>query len=333
MILVCGENDSGRRLDRVLRKTLRDQPLSLIHRLLRQKKVLLDGSPASASDRVKTGSKITVAIPGAALPAAQPPLPEKAGALPLVWEGAGLLVLNKAPGMAVHGPGSLDSLVQSRLAGTLPRSLSFRGGPLHRLDKPTSGLVVFSANIQGARFFSSLLRRRRVKKQYLALLEGRLEQNEVWEDDLVRDKEARKTFAAKNGAEKAVLEGGKPKAALTRVRPLGFSAAPGPAYTLVIAEIESGRTHQIRAQAAARGHPLAGDMKYGGQPIGGQKRRGGGFFLHAWKITLCEKPETMPDSFTAPVPEEFKQQAAALFGEKILLYLFPPSAYNKDNVP
>jgi 23S rRNA pseudouridine955/2504/2580 synthase len=99
------------------------------------------------------------------------------------------------------------------------------------------------------------------------------------------------------------------------VRPLAFSAAYGDTgSTLLLAEIETGRTHQIRAHAAAHGHPLAGDIKYGGHVLDGG-RRGGGFFLHAWKIELRETAPSFPHSITAPLPEAFGERIRALFGE------------------
>jgi 23S rRNA pseudouridine955/2504/2580 synthase len=168
------------------------------------------------------------------------------------------------------------------------------------------------------------MRRGLVKKQYLAILEGRIDTDQVWEDELVRDTGKKKTFTLKSGGEK-IAGGAKPKAARTGIHPLGFAPGKDKAggYSLVIAEIETGRTHQIRAQAASRGHPLGGDIKYGGRPFPGQKPREGGFFLHAWKITLCEtggEQGTLPEAFTAPPPVAFNKQVKHLFGEERKLF-------------
>jgi 23S rRNA pseudouridine955/2504/2580 synthase len=314
MELKTGENDANRRLDRVLRKALRDHPLSLIHRLLRRNQVLVDGRPAEPGDRVTAGAIITLPDIAPASRSRKPAskLPDAGHPLEILWRGSGLLILNKPPGLAVHGPGSLDTMVNAYLAGELSPSLSFRPGPLHRLDKPTSGIIVFSTGLEGARRFSALLRERRIKKRYLVLVEGRVTESALWRDALVRDKDAKKTMiAAGSGAGIAV----------TRVRPLAANAA----YSLLLAEIETGRTHQIRVQAAAHGHPLWGDVKYGGHAAGGG-RRGGGFFLHAWKLQLCETPPAVsaapecsafPSCITAPPPEIFRNRIAALFGEEI----------------
>jgi 23S rRNA pseudouridine955/2504/2580 synthase len=87
---------------------------------------------------------------------------------------------------------------------------------------------------------------------------------------------------------------------------------------LIEAQIKTGRHHQIRAQAASHGHPLAGDIKYGGKLFPGSgKARGGCFFLHAWKIRFLELPGWFPDDFSgyieAPLPEAFLTRIEALF--------------------
>jgi len=277
MELVTGENDNGRRLDRILRKALADYPLPLIHRLLRQKKVLVNGKPGKAQDRIDSGVKISISSlenTQTRKPSTpQFPVPE------ILWQGPGLIAVNKPAGLAVHGPNSLDDMVLSYLVEKLPPSLSFKPGPLHRLDKPSSGIVVFSASIEGARLFTSLMREQKVRKTYLAIVEGILKSEETWQDDLIRDKELKKTFVSQSNT-----SGGKN--AVTKATPL---AADGN-YTLIKAEIATGRTHQIRAQAAFHGYPLAGDKKYGGKKFGKES----GFFLHAWKLEFLEYTITAP---------------------------------------
>jgi len=325
MELITGENDRGRRLDRILRKALPGYPLALIHRLLRQGQVLVDGKPARAQDRLENG--MTISIPS--LKDSQKPVtaapdknaktrrkPEKhAGKLPssdwvnqleIIWEGAGLLAVNKPAGIAVHGRGSLDTAVQSFLEGKLPESLSFKPGPLHRLDKPSSGIVVFPASLDGARLFTSLLRERKVRKTYLAIVEGTVEKEEIWEDELFRDREKKKTFVSKERCHTPAL-----KNAVTKVTPVASKNG----YSLIQAEIATGRTHQIRAQAAAHGFPLAGDLKYNGQRTINREQRIKSkgyqveFFLHAWKVEFLEY------LIEAPLPEAFREKAAELFGD------------------
>jgi 23S rRNA pseudouridine955/2504/2580 synthase len=215
--------------------------------------------------------------------------------------------MNKPAGLAVHGPGPacLDALVRSYLRDKLPLSLSFRPGPLHRLDQVSSGIIVFSTSLAGARTFSALMRERRLRKTYLALMDGPIEKEEVWEEALFRDTANRKTLA---------ITGEPPdraKPARTRVFPLAIR----PAYSLAALEIETGRTHQIRSQAAFHGHPLAGDRKYGGS------FQRGGLFLHA--LSLGFPSEGLPpelknlrgQTINAPLPESFLRRIREIFGE------------------
>jgi 23S rRNA pseudouridine955/2504/2580 synthase len=282
MELITGENDKGRRLDRILRKALASCPLPLIHRLLRQKKVLVNGKPGKANDRIECGAKISIGLLTAPiLKNTQTREPKKRQLPPpeILWQGMGLIAVNKPAGLAVHGHNSLDDMVRSFLADKLPPSLSFKPGPLHRLDKPSSGIVVFSTNIEGARLFTSLMRERKIGKTYLAVVEGNVKSEEIWQDDLFRDKEKKKTYVSQGDT-------GGGKNAVTKVTPLASDGN----YTLIKAEIATGRTHQIRAQAAFHGHPLAGDKKYGGKKFGD----GSGFFLHAWKLKFLEYEITAP---------------------------------------
>jgi 23S rRNA pseudouridine955/2504/2580 synthase len=278
-------------------------------------------------------------VRGKKMPGKRPPLPASPFhpfsppfSLNILREDADLLFINKPAGLAVHGTESLDEAVRAYLADKLGASLSFRPGPLHRLDKPTSGLIVFSKTLTGAQWFSGLLREGRIKKRYLALVEGCVPGPVVWEDFLIRDRAERKTFpvggtgdtgpAEKAGTERAAAA----KRARTGIRPLAYRG-DGPAekvekagteraagcFSLILAELETGRTHQIRAQAAAHGFPLAGDKKYGGafQP--------GGVLLHAWTLELpgtggAEKPLRI----TAPLPERFRRRLEELFGKDAL---------------
>jgi 23S rRNA pseudouridine955/2504/2580 synthase len=184
--------------------------------------------------------------------------------------------------------------VREYLAGKIPASLSFKPGPLHRLDRPSSGIVVFSTSIEGAQLFSTLMREHKVKKTYLAIVEGKAEKEETWEDILVRDKEAKKTFVSPEG-----------KTAITKIKPLAHEESGK--YSLISAQIITGRTHQIRAQAASRGLPLAGDIKYSGKKINDK----GSFFLHAWKL------EFLNFSIEAPLPPTFEEQVKKFFTMKI----------------
>jgi len=358
MELKTGINDDMRRLDRIIRKALPEYPLSLIHRLLRQGKIKVNGKKAEPQDKIPSGSSIVIRDQGSGgqgsgvfykgigvkgsrvqgfkgsevkdpnsnidqQPAACSELPNNKtcyllpatcylhspdSQLPILWQDNDLLIINKPAGMAVHGAQSLDLAVRQYLENYLSqpdnKSLSFKSGPLHRLDKPTSGIIVFSKSLEGARSFSSLLREGKIQKYYLAIVEGNFNKEEVWENLITRDKTCKKSFISDNNA----------LSAKTTVQPLAVSTGRRK-FSLIQAQIHTGRTHQIRAQAAARGYPLAGDVKYGGKPLSKQTSTARGFYLHAWKMKINEIME-----ITAPLPAAFQEMARELF--KIELHQF-----------
>ena len=182
----------------------------------------------------------------------------------------------------MHGSDSLASAAEGLLADCAQPSLSFRPGPVHRLDSGTSGLVFFAVSLAGARVLSELLRDRACEKTYLALLQGDLEGPQTWEDTLTRDQELRLTVADPEGDLSAAQ-------AAPLLRRGGL--------TLARVRLETGRTHQIRAQASLRGHPLLGDTRYGGRPDSG------GYVLHAARFRLPDGSSISKRLlFTAPLP-------------------------------
>jgi len=288
--LITGENDKGRRLDRILRKALPDHPLPLIHRLLRQKQVLVNGTPAKAQYRLGSGDIINIHCLKNTKKTAV--LSESKIYPQIIFKNSEFLAVNKPAGISVHGPESLDTIVQSLLAGMIQPSLSFKPGPMHRLDRMSSGIVVFSVSLEGAHLFSLLLREQKIKKTYLTIVDGIVEKEELWKDYLFRDCEKKKTFVSQVNSQNS-------KIAITKIKPLFSSGS----YSLIIAEIVTGRTHQIRAQAAFHGHPLTGDIKYGSK----SNAKKSDFFLHAWKL------EFLDYSFKAPLPLSFNKKIKELF--------------------
>lgn len=305
--LVAGPDDSGRRLDRLLRVLLPGSGLSAIYSALRTGSIRVNGRNAHGDLRIAEGDRI--ALPPGLW--AHPPRSadrERAGGFEalrefLVLAGHDLLFLNKPRGMLVHGRGSLEELVRAALSLRSAASLSFSPGPLHRLDRNSSGLVVFPASSAGARAFTAALRARTIRKRYLALLQDGLGGEEEWRDVLARDGARRKSFSAP-----ASPSGGPDSAGReARSRALPLERAGG--LCLAMVEIGTGLTHQIRVQASARGMPLAGDSKYGGVPFGG------GYILHALSLEFSAPlfPD-IPTFVRAPLPHEAARRLAAIFG-------------------
>ncbi len=313
MELYAAANDANRRLDRVLRVYFNTMPLSAIHRLLRQGKIRLGGRKASAASRVAAGDLISIdvdIINGRS--DSDAPKSASTSKLIILAETKHWIILSKPTGIAVHGQSSLDTELRRYLEGRIEASLSFKCGPLHRLDKGTSGIIVFSKSLSGAQAFSEALQKGAVRKRYIAILEGALQEPCLWTDQLYRASNSRISIVSVASSSSPGL------LAISKVWPLAYSNKidnrPGNKtspnnYTLALVEIETGRTHQIRAQAASRGHPLVGDRLYGALPCAQP------FFLHAYELII--DPLYDPDKATplcAPPPLSFLHHVNEYFG-------------------
>lgn len=297
-IFQAAPNDHGRRLDRILRKLLKGESLSFIYKSFREKKILVNGKPAVPDYRCQNGDIIEVFLSlNASLPApaqAENQQKETADRLKnmILLDTADFLILNKPRGMLSHdGKDSLDALVQAFYQSSHPeKSLAFKPGPLHRLDRNTSGIITFSRSIEGARQFSAGMREGKLKKTYLAILDGSLSEPESWTDPLVRNEKQKTTLRAEPISNNSL------KSARTDVWPLVCYDG----FTFAAIRLFSGRTHQIRAHSSIHGYPLSGDRKYGSRTDLQY------YFLHAWMLdlSLLELP-MLPEKIQAQLPPEF----------------------------
>ncbi|MCE5256925.1 MAG: RluA family pseudouridine synthase [Spirochaetaceae bacterium] len=314
-LYVC-RDDESRRLDRILRIAMPDVPLSAIFRALRKGQILVNGKAAKPDYRCREGDRINccnIDYAGAQVSSGATILRQPSDgyeislASLLLEETKDLLFINKPMGMLVHGgEDSLEPLVRAYLEPVLAKSLSFSPGPLHRLDRNTSGIIAFSKTLAGAREFSAALRAHRVAKTYLAILEGRLAAPAQWSDQLSRDEGSRKSSQAEAEMQRggAAQSGRTSQAAESSVIPIASSEE----HTLALFRLGTGRTHQIRAQSAIHGHPLQGDVKYGA------KRSALPFYLHAIRMELrfCSL-EGCPRTVQATLPDYILKNITLLF--------------------
>ncbi|OHD11595.1 MAG: hypothetical protein A2Z96_02120 [Spirochaetes bacterium GWB1_48_6] len=312
MEYTAGLDDAPKRLDRLSLQLLPSIPRGGILKALRTGRIKLNGKKSSGEDRVQAGDILSFDTrlwhEGRQLTPknTQNTTPET----PLnprwiLFQNQDILVLNKPRGWDSQGENSLDTLVKEYL-GT-KSSLSFRPGPLHRLDTNTSGILCFSASLSGAQNFSRMLQEGAMTKYYLALVKGSLTEPRILESLLERNHKTRVTTSSPQG-----------KASRTTLLPL--IRAPG--YTLVLCKLDTGRTHQIRAQAAEAGFPLAGDGRYGGGTFPG------GFVLHAWTLFFAPGGSySWPQTLQAPLPQKSLNQltTALKMDEKKLLEFLEPT--------
>ncbi len=308
----AGKDDDGRRLDRILKRLMPSANLSSIYKSLRKGLVKVNGGKADASMKISFGDEIKIAE---FLLSQDSDCSKKSSPLPvemILFRNEHLLVLNKPYGIPVQ-PGacksveSLSDIVSADFsAKNGKKSLSFRPGPLHRLDRNTTGLVVFSQSIDGARIFSEWIKNHLLEKIYLGLVLGCMEDEAVWVDKIMKNQGNGQEFRTVSVLEKESRVG---KTADTKAIPLAHGNLFGNDVTLVKFLIGSGRTHQIRSQAASHGFPLLGDGAYGGKVETADL--GQEFFLHARELSFPDCAERnflgLPEKLLCPLPENFEK--------------------------
>ena len=296
---------SGQRLDKFLRKRLAAVPLSHLYKLVRTKKVRVNGARAQIDQLLGAGDVITVHGSREDKPAADEtakPASAVKQDFTILYEDDAILVCNKPSGLAIH-PGSGiqgETLVDQARAYLERQGLQladgeFKPSPAHRLDRETSGVVVVAKTRQAMVKMSEIFAEGEAHKVYLALAKGRF-QREKGSIDL-RLPEHQQTAGSK------AQRGVNMQQALTHWKRL----AGGPEATLLEVEIETGRTHQIRRHLAAIGHPVVGDSKHGDFPFNRQAQKSFGLrrmFLHSARLSIAH-PLTMKRLiFSAALPED-----------------------------
>lgn len=226
-----------------------------------------------------------------------------ANELQILFEDNHCLAVAKPAGLLTQGvPGGIPTL-EAQAKEYLKAKYAKPGrvylGIPHRLDRPVSGVVLFARNSKAAQRLAEQFRERQVTKIYWGIVAGSIAPAEgAWEDWLRKIPEearAEKTEARTEGAKLARL----------RYRVVG---ATSPDSTLVEFEPETGRMHQIRVQAAVRGHPLLGDVLYGSQQDFGPAEdlpRDRPIALHARSLTFLHPIRYEPMTVTAPLPEKW----------------------------
>ncbi len=198
----------------------------------------------------------------------------------VLWRDAHLVAVNKPPGVPVQPDTTGDADLLAALRAVHPGEAI---GLPHRLDRPVSGVVLLARTAAALEGLGGLFRARSVRKTYLAVVHGAWEREMVLEHALVHDARSRKARVDAAGAP-----------ARLAVRPLQV----GDRYTLVEVRPEGGAFHQIRAQLAAAGHPIKGDVKYGARR--GERDRS--IALHALRLELPHPVGGAPLRVEAPLP-------------------------------
>ena len=261
-----GKNDAGQRLDRFIAKSVPLLPASLSQKYIRLKRIKVNGTRAQRDTRLREGDLVEMYVNDEFFETPRAENAYLSGSAPrlnIVYEDENILLCDKRPGLAVHphdgaeyGRTLIDH-IQAYLYGkgewNPRRENAFAPALCNRIDRNTGGIVIAAKNAEALRILNEKIRDRELDKRYLAVIHGRMEPREgTLRGYLFKDAVKNRVYVTREPQKGA-------KSCETRYRTLQTSGD----LSLVECELVTGRTHQIRAQFAAAGHPLLGDGKYG----------------------------------------------------------------------
>ncbi len=290
----CYAGEIKIRLDKFLVECFPEQSRSRVQAWINEECVLVNGSIVTKNGtKIEHNSTVLVNIP----PIRESKLIPEDIPLNIIYEDENLMVVNKKAGMVVHPS-------VGHFAGTLAHAAlahapemegiggEHRPGIVHRLDKDTSGLIILAKNDQTHRWLQDQFRNRTVKKFYNALVHGTpLTPEGRIEAPIGRDPNHRKQMA--------VVQPGRGKDAVSEYKVLEYFED----YSLVLVQILTGRTHQVRLHMKMIGCPIVGDTLYGRRHSSLKIKRQ---FLHAAQLEICLPGHEEATIFKAPLPADLE---------------------------
>lgn len=316
--IMITENEAEQRLDRFLRKYLKDYKLGDIYKLFRTNKVKVNNKKHKENYMLQAGDTIQLYITDEinveikkAVGSSKP--------IDIIYEDENLMLVNKPYGLLTHpdSPGDNDTLIDRALYYLQQKdgygtSSTFTPSVCNRLDRNTGGIVVVAKNYTALKSMNKLIRERKVKKLYLCVVKGFIKDAGEVKNFLLKDEAQNKSSIVEQELEGA-------KGVHTRYKPLKSNQE----YTLVEVELITGRPHQIRAHFASIGHPIAGDIKYGDKQVNRifkEKFKLNHQFLYAYKLKFKEGENGLEylqgETFTSKLPESLENIVQQLFNRK-----------------
>ncbi len=320
--ITIGENEANQRLDRFLRKLLDDVSLSAIYKLVRTKKITLNNGKAKPDTRLKAGDVVQF-YQAAEDKHLRPKTRQRVERglsrrrdFKVVYEDAHIIAVNKPAVLLVHAGDRgddrdtlIDQVTAYLLQGPIdePENLkqfikpspTFSPSLAHRIDRATSGLVLIGKTLPATQELASIIKKRKVRKTYIAMAIGGLPRREGTIDVPIERRRSPKGKRRK-------VKPGRGRRAVTHYRVLAQSGH----FTLVELGLETGRTHQIRAHLAHLGAPLAGDDEYGDRERNRHSRETLGLrrqFLHAARLEFTHPLTGQDLDLTAPLWPDLRE--------------------------
>lgn len=276
------EEQAGKRLDVLAGEMLPGLSRSFIQKLCDDGRVTLNGQQSKTGYKLRVGDLVTIDYNETEF--VIPPID-----LPVIYEDGDCIVINKPAGVLTHALGKHgnEPSVASFLRDKVRELDGDRAGIVHRLDRATSGVIIGAKHQTALSWLQKQFAARKVKKTYVAVVEGHLKQPEAIIDiPIERNPKAPATFRA----------GANGKPAITHYRVIKETES----HSLLELKPETGRTHQLRVHLQKIGHPIVGDPLYGSGTFGDR------LFLHAQSLEIT-LPDRTRHTFSAPLPPEFSE--------------------------
>ena len=291
-----GEEEAGQRIDNYLLARLKGVPKSHVYRILRSGEVRINSKRAEASQKVVAGDRIR--IPPVRVAEREEDVPAPHFRMPVLFEDDALIALDKPSGIAVHGGSGVAHGVIESLRSMRPEARFLE--LVHRLDRETSGVLLIAKKRASLVALHEMMRERDMDKRYLVGVNGRF-RNEM---QRVRLPLSKRTTA---GGEKRVSvaeDGQEAETVFRRVE-------RGELFSLLEAELLTGRTHQIRVHLAHLKHPVLGDDKYGDFELNKALRKQGlkRMFLHAASLAFAHPITGEALRLESPLPGDLAKFA------------------------
>lgn len=297
-LLTVDESAEGQRIDNFLSRQLKGVPKSHIYRILRSGEVRVNSGRVDATHRLQIGEVVRIPPVRTAAPEKAPSSAPVAARLAasVIYEDDAMLALDKPAGMAVHGGSGISRGVIEQLRLERPQAKFLELA--HRLDRETSGVLLIGKKRSALVVLHDMMRANNMRKRYTILVKGR------WPDQKRRVVLPLVKREIENGEKRvSVEEGGQRSETIFYLKEhLGD-------FSLLEAELVTGRTHQLRVQLVHLGYPIVGDDKYGDFALNKalQKRGLKRMFLHSTETTLNHPLTGEALTLVAPLPPELRK--------------------------
>lgn len=316
--ILISQNEKEQKLLKLLQKYFKGQADSFLYKMLRKKNILLNGKKADGKEILQLGDTVQLYFSEESLgkllqerESTEKELWTQKWQSAILYEDNHCILFNKPVGLLSENDGSSSFSVNSLLLSYMrtkgeiskEQEKSFRPGIANRLDRNTSGIIIFGKSLGGLQAFAKLLQSHDLEKKYYALVYGDFQKTGLQEHFLEKDKGQNKVLESERGK--------RVKSAFEKLACVESSVGP---LSLLSVQIFTGKTHQIRSQLSLLSHPIVGDDKYGDTRKNSRLRKTLPLsyqLLHAYSLRFPKLPESSvlfslsEKCFFAPLPKEY----------------------------